>query len=116
VRWALLALVAGCADRGPRLESATPSSVYNATTMNVTIAGDGMCAGDCERAAGEFVLEYDDGIMVQLPVVSLGDTSAQIAVPSGARVGPGSIVLTVNGSSSNALAFEVRHATGGVLP
>jgi hypothetical protein len=36
-----------------------------------------------------------------------GDTSAQVMIPNIAPVGETHIVLGVNGTSSNALAFEV---------
>ena len=114
---AVVLLAAGCAQNtGPHLASVTPSFVYNATTMNVTIDGERMCAGDCAHAAGEIALEYDDGVVLQLSIVSFADTSAQVAIPGGAPTGTCSIVLTVNGSSSNALPFSVMRATGGVLP
>jgi len=97
----LLVLVAACAQTtGPHLTSVTPASAAHDAT--VTIAGERMCAGDCATAAGMFDLGD-----VRAAVVALTDTSAQITVPAIAPAGKTSIVLTVNDSSSNALAFEV---------
>jgi uncharacterized protein (TIGR03437 family) len=68
----------------------------------VTIAGERMCDGDCTTAAGELTIGD-----VRAPLLAFSDTSAQISVPSVAPAGTTEIVLTVGGSSSNALAFEV---------
>lgn len=103
----MLLLAAGCAqDTGPHLSSATPASAGHGAT--VTIAGERMCAGDCAHAAGEFIAGIGGDLpAVQLPVVALADTSAQIMIPDAAPAGHVSIVLTVNDASSNALGFEV---------
>lgn len=106
----LLALVAGCSSQGtgPQLTSASPSSAAHGAT--VTIRGEHMCDGDCATAAGEFTVDGgEDSLTVQLPIVMFGDTSAQVTIPDTAPVGTTDIVLTVDDSASNALAF-------GVLP
>ena len=106
IRVAVL-LAAGCAqDTGPHLTSATPPAASHGTV--VTVAGERMCAGDCAHAAGQFVIGGAvETPATQLPIVTLTDTSAQISIPAIAPAGKTSIVLTVNDSSSNALAFEV---------
>jgi hypothetical protein len=103
----LLVLVAACAETtGPHLSSATPSSAGHNTT--VAIAGERLCAGDCATAGGSFVFGAGGDVpSVVLGLVSLTDTSAQVSIPELAPAGRGDIVLTVNDSSSNALAFEV---------
>ena len=94
-------LVAGCAQtNGPHLGSATPSQGPYGTT--VTIAGERLCGGDCMTAGGE--LTFGDA---RAPLVALTDTSAQVVVPDGAVIGKTSIVMTVNDTASNALAFVV---------
>jgi hypothetical protein len=102
-----LVFAAGCAQTtGPHLSSATPSPAAHGQV--VTIAGERMCDGNCTTAAGEFAIGGEaDTPAVQLPVVAFADTSAQVSIPDVAPSGNTSIILTVNGSSSNALAFEV---------
>jgi hypothetical protein len=103
----VLVLLAACAETtGPHLSSATPSASAHNTT--VALAGERLCAGDCATAAGSFVFGLGGDLpSVVLGLVSLTDTSAQITIPDIAPAGTGDIVLTVNDSSSNALAFEV---------
>jgi uncharacterized protein (TIGR03437 family) len=97
----VLALVAGCAQTpGPHLTSATPSPAAHGAI--VTIAGERMCDGNCSTAAGELTIGN-----VRAPLLAFSDASAQIAVPVVAPAGKTDIVLTVSGSSSNALGFEV---------
>ena len=73
----------------------------------MTLAGERLCDGDCMAAGGEITFGN-----VRAPVVALSDTSAQVVVPDAAQIGKTSIVLTVNDTSSNALAFTVL-APGG---
>lgn len=97
----LALLVAGCAQtNGPHLTSATPASGPYGTT--VTLAGERLCDGDCMTAGGE--ITFGD---VRAPIVALSDTSAQVVVPDAAQLGKNSVVLTVNDTASNALAFLV---------
>ena len=94
-------LVAACAETtGPHLSSVTPAASGHNTV--VTIAGSRLCDGDCVHAAGMF----DIG-SVRASVIALSDTSAMLSIPDIAPAGKTSIVLTVNDSASNALAFEV---------
>jgi hypothetical protein len=104
---AVLLLAAGCAqDTGPHLSSAMPASAPHDTT--ITIAGERMCDGDCAHAGGEFVIGLGADLpAVQLVLVAFADTSAQVMIPAAAPTGHADIVLTVNGHSSNSLAFEV---------
>jgi len=97
----VLLLAAGCAQtNGPHLASVTPSQGPYGTT--VTIAGERLCDGDCMTAGGE--LTFGD---IRAPLVALTDTSAQVVVPDAATIGKTSIVMTVNDTASNALAFVV---------
>jgi hypothetical protein len=100
-------LVAGCAQtNGPHLVSSTPASAPHGST--ITIDGERMCASDCTTAGGEFAWGLGADLpAVQLPVIALADTSAQVMIPTAAGTGRGVITLTVNDTSSNALAFEV---------
>jgi hypothetical protein len=106
VRLAVL-LAAGCAQTtGPHLSSAMPQPAAHGQV--VTITGERMCDGNCMTAAGEFAIGGEaDTPAVQLPVVAFADSSAQVSIPDFAPSGTTSIILSVNGSSSNALAFEV---------
>jgi len=103
----MLVLLAACAETtGPQLSSATPSASGHNTT--VAIAGERLCAGNCATAAGSFVFGLGADLpSVVLGTVSLTDTTAQVSIPDIAPAGKGQMVLTVNDSSSNALAFEV---------
>jgi hypothetical protein len=97
----LLVLATSCAQTtGPHLISATPSPAAHGAV--VTVAGERMCDGDCSTAAGELTIGN-----ARAPLLAFSDSSAQISVPDVAPAGRTEIVLTVSGSSSNALAFEV---------
>jgi hypothetical protein len=97
----VLLLAASCAQpNGPHLSSATPTSGPRGAT--VTIAGERLCDGDCPTAAGE--VTFGD---VRATVGALTDTSMQVLVPPSAQLGKNAVVLTVNDTASNALAFEV---------
>lgn len=94
-------LVAGCAQTtGPHLISVTPSQApYGATVM---IAGERLCDGDCMTAGGEVTFgEY------RAPLAAFADTSAAVVVPDGLAIGKTNIVVTVNDTASNSLAFVV---------
>ena len=100
MRFALV-FAAGCAQTtGPHLLSVMPSPAAHGTI--VTVAGERMCDGDCSTAAGELTIGN-----VRAPLLAFSDSSAQISVPDIAPAGMTEIVLTVSGSSSNALAFQV---------
>ena len=109
---ALVGVVAGVVagactvEAGPRLHEATPARA--AVGARVQVHGDGFCgaAGDCSAVA------YRVSLGLELPSVQAivhgySDTTADIQIPSIAPVGSTSIVLTVDGRSSNALDFEV---------
>ena len=106
--WLALGLAcAGCSDdEGPRLDSATPTAA--ARNGLVAIAGHRLCGpqGDCAKAGGEIQLGIDPPT-VRANIVSYSDTSAQIAIPPAAPVGPTVLIAIVNERSSNALDFEV---------
>ena len=94
-------LVAGCAQTtGPHLISVTPTQAPYGST--VTLAGERLCEGNCMTAGGEVTFGN-----ARASLVSLTDTSADVVVPGGAVIGKTSIVLTVNDTASNALAFTV---------
>jgi len=102
--FAILAALGACADgNGPRLESATPSATGRGGL--VTIAGERLCGGDCETAAGAIRIGLDTP--VQANIIDYTDTAAQIRIPDIAPVGKTVIVATVNEHASNTLDFEV---------
>jgi hypothetical protein len=106
-RLAVLLVAGSCAETsGPRLESVTPLAARNGEL--VVIAGERLCgaSGDCETAGGEvqFGLELPT---LRARIVRYEDSEAEVEVPDLAAVGDTSIVVTVNESSSNELAFEV---------
>jgi hypothetical protein len=98
---------AGCSDdKGPRLDSASPTAA--ARNGVVVIAGRRLCGpqGDCAQAGGEIQLGIDPPT-VRASIVSYSDTSAQISIPPAAPVGATVLIAVVNERSSNALDFEV---------
>ena len=97
-------LLAGCAEQGPRLTSATPAAGRPGTM--IALAGTDLCAGDCATAAGEVLLGLG-AQPLRAPIASYDDAMAVIAVPELAPTGQTEIVVTVGSASSNALAFEV---------
>ena len=99
-----VALAACADDGGPRLDMAAPSAAR--ANERVTLTGRRLCDGDCATAAGEIQL----GLSVEpvrVAIAAYDDTSATIAIPPAAPVGATSIIVVVNGRSSNALDFEV---------
>lgn len=71
----------------------------------VTITGEHLCAGDCERAGGAIRIGYDSP--VQAMIIDYADELVQIRVPQITPVGKTVLIATVNERASNALAFEV---------
>ncbi|MBV8761756.1 MAG: IPT/TIG domain-containing protein [Deltaproteobacteria bacterium] len=100
MKFAALLLVGCASSNGPHLTSVTPSQAPYGST--VTIAGERLCEGDCMTAGGE--ITFGDA---RATILSLTDTAASVSVPDGAVIGKTTIVLTVNNTSSNALAFTV---------
>ena len=103
-RWLAVAMLAGCADSGPRLDRVEPTAASRGAM--VELAGRGLCDGDCARAGGDVQLGLSSEVVLAT-IVEYSDTRAVIAVPQIAPVGRTQIVLTVNEQSSNALPFEV---------
>jgi hypothetical protein len=102
---AVVVAASGCVDdAGPRLDAAEPQAASHGAV--VSLVGRRLCGGSCETAAGAVRLGREASV-VQAPVLSYSDTSAQIAVPAAAPVGPTVVIVTVNEHASNALAFEV---------
>ncbi|MCX5742666.1 MAG: hypothetical protein NT062_09240 [Proteobacteria bacterium] len=101
----VFALVGGCLDDGgPRLDSVTPATAKRGAM--VTIEGARFCSGGCATTTGEVLL----GLalpQIRANVLAYADTMATIAIPSIAPLGATELVLVVDGTSSNALAFEV---------
>jgi hypothetical protein len=102
--WVAL-LVVAC-DGGPHLDSATPASAH--ANDIVALTGRHLCGSnaDCATAGGSVAIGLSPPT-VQAIIVSYMDTTAQIQVPAVAPIGKTDLVLTVNGQSSNALAFDV---------
>ena len=104
---AILVASAGCADdHGPRLESVTPVAARAGDLVMLT--GQRLCGerGECEGAGGEiqFGLELPT---IRARIASYSDRVAEVEVPAMVAVGATTIVVTVNESASNAIAFEV---------
>jgi hypothetical protein len=108
IRAALFVLVVtSCVDdRGPQLDSVTPTAVGRGGTA--TLSGRRLCgeAGDCEHAGGAIRIGLESPA-VHAEVVAYTDREAAIVLPSIMPVGRTALVVTVNERSSNALDFEV---------
>jgi hypothetical protein len=109
VKLALVPLVFGaCADdgTGPRLHDVTPAQA--APGAAVALAGERFCggAGECESVAAIVDLGLDPPLL-RARVLAYAASSATIEIPALATPGATSLVLTVDGRSSNALDFEV---------
>ncbi len=105
----LVSLVAGaaCTDAdGPLLETVTPSAAARNTM--VTLTGQRLCGphDDCARAAGEVLLGLSLP-QVQANVITYATTTAQVMIPPIAPTGSTHLLVTVDGHTSNALAFVV---------
>lgn len=100
-------LVCGCADDGgPRLDHAAPSSASR--DAFVDIAGHRLCADHPACMGVTAIVELGlSPPMVQAPIMSYADDLVRIQIPSVAEIGSTDIILTVDGTSSNALPFEV---------
>ncbi|HET9626116.1 MAG TPA: IPT/TIG domain-containing protein [Kofleriaceae bacterium] len=106
------AALAGCYDTGPHLDSATPNPAFHNDV--VTISGSNLCgdSGACAGAAGTVDLGINPPF-VRMPVTSYGDGTITIVIPPVAPVGPTQLTVTVNDTSSNAIAFEVKGDPAG---
>lgn len=107
MKLALVLVLGGCAgDVGPRLTSAMPEAAP--AGGRVALTGERFCADHIECAG--VVAQVEIGLsppMYQAQIVSYVDRSAVIELPSFVEPGPTQLVLTVDGHSSNALAFKV---------
>ncbi len=107
MKLALVLVLGGCAeDMGPRLNRAMPDAA--SPGGRVALTGQRFCADHVECAG--VVAQVEIGLsppMVQAQIVSYDDTSATIEIPTFAGTGMTELVLTVDGHSSNALAFQV---------
>jgi len=104
---AVLLLLCSCADDGgPRLTRATPEMAGIGAT--VELIGTRFCGMHADCAGVPAKVEFGIASPIALaPIHSLTDTSLTIQVPVLAAAGATDIVLTVDGRSSNALAFTV---------
>jgi hypothetical protein len=102
-------LVAACAadDGGPRLESVMPTAAGRNTM--VTLTGTRLCIppANTDLCSPLTVALGLDLPMIDAPVTSLSATTATFAVPDAVPIGATEIIVTADGRSSNALAFEV---------
>src|SRR5262249_32515250 len=103
---ALMVVACGTDSTAPHLDSVMPGQ--GRANQVVTLVGERLCGmtGDCLHAASvvQFGIEPP---MVDALVQTYAATSATIVVPSLA-VGTTQIVVTVEGRTSNALAFEIQ--------
>jgi hypothetical protein len=108
VRAAWVLVLAACAGdaAGPHLVSVTPAAAARAA--RVMIAGERLCGptADCTHVGATVQLGLTLP-MIDAAVESYAAASATIVVPNAAPIGATEIVVTVDGRSSNALAFEV---------
>jgi hypothetical protein len=108
VRALVLALgLAGCYDTGPHLDNAQPSSAH--VGDSVLLNGANLCgdSGACAGASGAVDLGVNPPY-IRMPVSSYGDDKITMVIPSSAAMaGKTKIFVTVGGSSSNAISFEV---------
>ena len=106
--WLVAAVLglAACYDSGPHLDNAQPSS--GSANQAVLLNGSNLCgdSGACAGAAGEVDLGINPPY-VRLPVTSYGDGTITIVIPEAAPPGKTRISVTVNGTTSNAISFEV---------
>jgi uncharacterized protein (DUF111 family) len=74
----------------------------------VTLTGTRLCgaAGDCMHVGASVQLGLELP-MVDAAITAYSSSTASIVVPDVAPIGKTSLVVTVNGQSSNALGFEV---------
>ncbi|MBZ0235847.1 MAG: IPT/TIG domain-containing protein [Deltaproteobacteria bacterium] len=109
---AALGLAACQPGSGPTIDRVVPAQGTRGAM--VTVHGDGFCgegrgAGDgtCTTlppGSVDFGLELP---MARALVLSWGETAIAVTVPDAARVGATEVIVTVDGRSSNAGAFEV---------
>jgi len=95
----------GASENGPHLSEVIPS--ISAPGSTIEIRGDHFCGAraDCVNVPAKIELGIDSPIEAR--VIAYADTSAMVEVPTTAPTGTTEIVLTVDGRSSNALAFTV---------
>ena len=103
---ASVALAACSGVDGPRLDSVTPQAARRGA--EVVIAGERFCdvvdAG-CTGAAPQVAFGLDP--QVRATLVTVDPARVRVIVPQASEVGASEIVVTAEGRSSNALAFEV---------
>ena len=108
MRAAALLVVAACQQDPytPYLSSVDPISAQHGAV--VTIYGSLLCgpSSNCTNAGGEIQIGLDPPV-VQAVIDNYTAYNVEITIPTAAPVGKTSLVLTVDGRSSNALAFEV---------
>lgn len=100
------AIATGCTNSGPELDSVAPAAAQHDAI--VTINGQRLCgpSHDCTHAGGELAIGLTPPTVLA-PIMTYGDTTATISIPSLVPVGKTTLVLTVNDIASNALDFEV---------
>jgi len=104
----ILALVTACAGSptNPQLDRATPASAAHGTT--VALSGARLCgtSNDCMHVSATIQIGLELPA-IDAPITDYTATAATIIIPDLAPPGPTELVVTVDNSSSNALAFEV---------
>jgi hypothetical protein len=99
-------LVAACSTNdGPHLDKAEPASAP--VDAIVALSGTHLCGpkSDCTTAAGQVQIGLSNPVMAAVEMTS--DTSIVIVIPAIAPIGKTDLVLTVDNTASNALAFEI---------
>ena len=107
MRAALFLAISACAadDGGPRLDSVMPAAA--SANAQVVVAGSRLCgpSDDCAHAASTVQLGLSPP-MIDVLISTYTATSLTFVVPA-TTAGKTSVEVTVDGRSSNALAFEV---------
>ena len=102
----VLLIGAGCTPfvDSPHLDTATPASARRAT--NVTLAGTGFCPDACTTTTGEVLIGLDLP-QVAAHIIAYDRARAVIEIPDVTPIGDTSLILVVDGRSSNALDFRI---------
>jgi hypothetical protein len=109
--WGIV-VAAGCdAGGGPHIDSVAPRAGRAGDA--ITLSGRGFCAdvgatADCGRSTAGYVAFGINPPMVRAAVSSWDDTAIVVTVPESVARGGTELIVTVDGLSSNAAAFEVQ--------
>jgi uncharacterized protein (TIGR03437 family) len=101
----VLVLCLACGTSGPHIDEVSPPTAARGAA--VRIDGDGFCSGACDGTAGYVDFGLDPP-MVRARVTAWSATRIDVVVPESVATGATDVIVTVDGESSNAVAFEVQ--------